>query len=329
MTARRHHHVPQCYLRGFVKDRDDPQLFVVDAKEARVFRTSPANVAAERDFNRIDVEGLPPDALEQGMSGFESEVSNALARIISARSILDRNDRELLFNLIALMAARNPGRREMFRSVMEQTTKIIMGMALATPERWESQMRRAKADGYIALDAATDYEKMKAFIESGAYEIEVANERHIELELQSQKRLLPLIFHRRWVLFKAPPGRTGFITSDHPVCLMWSDPKQRGKFHGPGYGLRRTQIVFPISNELAMIGAFEAEEAAYDADTELIAEINGAVMTHSLRQVYARDQDFTYILGHNRRIMTGDELLLDQATLHRKHTKNPAKNKES
>ena len=36
--------------------------FVVDCKERRSFYTAPANVAVERDFHRIDVEGQPPDA---------------------------------------------------------------------------------------------------------------------------------------------------------------------------------------------------------------------------------------------------------------------------
>jgi hypothetical protein len=54
MTARQHHYVPQCYLKGFVKDRKKPKLFVVDCKERRSFSTSPDNVAAERDFHRID-----------------------------------------------------------------------------------------------------------------------------------------------------------------------------------------------------------------------------------------------------------------------------------
>jgi hypothetical protein len=58
MTARKHHYVPQCYLKGFTRHRDDPKLFVIDAKERRCFRTSPANVAAERDFHKIDAEGF-------------------------------------------------------------------------------------------------------------------------------------------------------------------------------------------------------------------------------------------------------------------------------
>jgi hypothetical protein len=104
MTARRHHYVPQCYLRGFVTDPQKPKLFVIDGKERPAFRKAPANVAAERDFHRIEVEGYEPDALENALSGFESKLSQALERIIAAQSIKELDDRAYLFNLMAMMA---------------------------------------------------------------------------------------------------------------------------------------------------------------------------------------------------------------------------------
>lgn len=41
---------------------------------------------------------------------------------------------------------------------------------------------------------------------------------------------------RKWVVLKPPRESSGFVTSDHPVCLMFSDPARRGKFYGPGHG---------------------------------------------------------------------------------------------
>jgi hypothetical protein len=77
-APRKHHFVPQFYLRGFTGDND--QLFVVDRPSEKTFRTSPKNVAAERDFNRVDVEGLAPDAIEKALADFEGKVAPALER---------------------------------------------------------------------------------------------------------------------------------------------------------------------------------------------------------------------------------------------------------
>src|SRR4029077_18764228 len=112
VTARRHHYVPQCYLKGVAIGGDKPQVFVIDGKEQRSFCTAPANVAAERDFNRIEVEGYAPDALESAFSGFEAEVAEALSRIIRDRTVKSDDDRAYLLNLMALMTIKNPVRRE-------------------------------------------------------------------------------------------------------------------------------------------------------------------------------------------------------------------------
>jgi hypothetical protein len=55
VTARRHHFVPQCYLKGFTVERKKRrQITVFDAKNRKVFTTAIDNVALERDFNRVE-----------------------------------------------------------------------------------------------------------------------------------------------------------------------------------------------------------------------------------------------------------------------------------
>jgi hypothetical protein len=299
-------------LKGFVRNRDNPKLFVIDGKERRSFCTAPENVAAERDFHRIEADGYEPDALENSLAGFETEVSHALRRIISARSIKDENDRSYLLNLMALLSVKNPLQRENIRGFHEQVLKRILDLATATPERWASQVRRAKADGSIPPDADTDYAGMRAFVKADQYKIKLRTGRHLQLELKSFETVLPFFFRRHWVLLKAPRRQTGFVTTDHPVCLMWSDPAARGRFHGPGHGLLGTQVLFPISNDLAVMGAFEAYDDEMNIEPLLIAQINATLILYA-RQTYARDGHFLYKMEHNSRIMRGFELLEDQA----------------
>jgi hypothetical protein len=191
-----------------------------------------------------------------------------------------------------------------------------MDMVLASRERYEAQVRRAKEDGFMSADSNVDYETMCEFVENEQYRLETPPSTHLHMEMGIFEKILPLIFGRKWMLLKAPASSTGFITSDHPVCLSWSDPKERRGFSPPpGLGLMGTQLLFPISNEFAMIGAFEIDEDEIDADESLVARVNGSVIVHAERQIYARDSDFIYKMQHHSKIMPGEGLLDDLAAL--------------
>jgi hypothetical protein len=321
MTAVRNHWISQCYLRSFsVKKRRGWQLAVYDAVERKTFPAGTHNVALQRGFNLVDVEGLQADAFETTLANFESEAAPAIQRIIAARSLGNVDDRATLLNLIALFALRNPRQREIFRDFQERVAKTIMSLALSTRERWEGQVRQARAAGYIKEGLDASYDTMKDFFERGEYKVEVATERHIQLELSTFDKLLPPMFGRKWLLLRASKTSGGFITSDHPVCLIWSQPGPRGPI---GFGLKDTEVIFPLSPNLAVIGSFEEEDAALDAPDDTVAAINGIVIGFAERQVYARDGNFKYKLRADDVPRKASKLMSDPAFL-RRHSRRAA-----
>src|SRR3954464_9368640 len=157
---------------------------------------------------------------------------------------------------MCLLSLRNPRQREIVRSFQERLSKQIMQLTLATPRRWESQMRKARAAGYVTRDDVT-YEQMKKFVDEDQYTLHTQTNYHLKLEVSSFEKLLPCFLARRWTVLHAPPTSRGFVTSDHPVCLLWSRPTPYGS---PGHGLKGTEVVFPLSPKLALIGVFEGGE---------------------------------------------------------------------
>ena len=146
MVARKHHYVPQMYLSGFANAAG--QLYAINVKERNAFRPSPANIAAERDFNRIEAEGISPDALEKGLAKLEGELAPGIKRIRETASFGEiGKDREDVINLIALMALRNPRSRQDFAELYCQIVRAMLLMTFEDKARWEVLGRGPKEGG--------------------------------------------------------------------------------------------------------------------------------------------------------------------------------------
>ncbi|HEY9084429.1 MAG TPA: DUF4238 domain-containing protein [Candidatus Tyrphobacter sp.] len=307
MTAKRHHFISQCYLRGFTENPASPKLFVVDFKKRRMFLATLANVALQRDFHTIDALGVEPDIVEKKLAeGFESDLGPALRRIVATGSLDDEKDRGLVFFFMALLFIKNPAMRDTIGEFIGRVAEFQMKMKAANPEAWEADMARAKSEGTIPQDADTS--EMRRHVLKGNFKYGLSVPGHLHMEFRTVSDLLPYFHGRKWMLCRSAAGQTGFITSDNPVCLMWQDPSRR---EPPGLGGYRTQLVFSVSNELAILGTYESAGRTVEADDDLIAVINGNILPSVNRQVYARAGDFMYAMPHNKATVRGFDLLED------------------
>jgi hypothetical protein len=142
LPARRHHYVPQFYLRGFCKEPDHPRLFVVDTEKRTSFCTTPSNVAVELDFHTINNPGQPPDVIETKLAELEGAISAGLARIRASCSLQNDEDRALLFTFIALLLIKTPGMRHRISDAIGKAEMYRSQMMASNPKVWEKQMER-------------------------------------------------------------------------------------------------------------------------------------------------------------------------------------------
>jgi hypothetical protein len=305
--ARQHHFIPQCYLKGFTrKGSKNSRLHVVEIATGRTFETTPKKVGKERDFNRID--GLPAGDLDNKLSGFETQLAKALQKIATARNLEHEDSRIYLLNLIGMIGIRNPRHRETFRRFQEEISRSVLDIALDTPERWKAQMRKAAKAGHVPEETSVTYEQVKDFHERGAYKIEVSTTWHTQLEFGAIDKVLHLLFQRRWLLCIAPADSGGFVTSDHPVCLLHSDGKGP-TFRNPiGYGTANSSVIFPINRELAVVGTFEGNEGVRHASPKQVAYLNSVFCGYADRQVYSTDGRFRVMVAGGQLVRGSDFL---------------------
>jgi hypothetical protein len=156
-TARKHHYVPQMYLTGFSNDKD--QCFVVDASTRKPFTSSTANIAAERDYNKIEAQGVPADALEKELGKFERVIAPGIKRVRETASFGENGkDREDIINLITLLAVRNPRTRNDMDKLYTELFRAMVVMPFKDPARWDTVVEQLKAAGQWPEGAPVDFE---------------------------------------------------------------------------------------------------------------------------------------------------------------------------
>lgn len=309
MTARHHHYLSQCYLKGFTRGGGKKsKLIVIDLKRKKHFRTIPRNVGGIRDFNRIDIEGIDQNILEKSLAAFESVAAASLRKLDQGEKF-EGETRNIILNLMAMFAIRSPEMREHWRKFHEQVAERLMDLILATKERWESQVRQLKESG-VSINDDISYEEIKKFHDSKAYRIEVAREYHIWLEFIGIEAILPYLDSRNWLLVRSTSNSGPFITTDNPVNLSWKEPDKIPPFYrtSPGYGLKGTQVYFPVSKKVALVGEFDGPEGIVDGSRELVALLNSRMLLFTYKQIYSPTLNF-YFMGKDGIILDGRSLL--------------------
>jgi len=294
--ARHHHYLPQCYLKGFLpKNKKVPCLSVIDLKRKTHFETGTRNIGGVKDFNRIKIESLAPDCLENSLSSFEGQVATALRDIERDRNFNNNDTYAIIMNLIALMAIRHPAMRNNINDFHSQIVKKIMAITVSSKEHYEATLQKMKQKGVDIGESS--YEKMKEFFESDKYDITVPNETYIDLEMKGIDAILPFLFNRKWIILIASDETWPFVTCDRPVSLIWQNPEKLPPImrYSPGFGMKETEVVFPISQNIAVIGAFEIENQVLNANKHLIASVNSRIITFATSQVYTPDLSFSFI----------------------------------
>jgi Protein of unknown function (DUF4238) len=311
-AAKQQHYVPQYYLRGFVNERK--QLYVVDRPEAKFFRVPTKAVGGEKYFNLLTGSRVNPFAAEEALQELEDKVAPALERVKATQSLTDENDRSAIINLIAAVTMRNPKQRAAVNEMVQGLRQMLGAAGLETKERYDQIVQAAGAQG-LPIDLT--HEQMKAEFAKNPKWFKPPpplQDFNIFLEAKFHDRLVQLYEGRKWQIAVANDDSNGFVTSDHPVCLRWCDGEDH-RFISPGFGKPGTEVLFPLSPNLALRGRFDGEETVVQADKETVAGINSLLISNCHKQVYARDALFSYKRRPKEEVGSGAHLDKDEVFL--------------
>ena len=313
MTARGHHYLPEFYLRGFTRSgSSDDRLVAIDLRERRCFNTGTKNVGKKRDFNRIDIDEHPPDALEAQLGIVEGDLAPALRRLRQAKEFPEEKDFSRVMNLICLLAIRNPRTRRNIERPISDVLRRVGQLSLSTEDRWRQIERQMIEEG--SEPSPVSYQDLRDFVfDETRYDLRVNREFLIALEMKVLDKILRTLFDRKWIMLVANASTGPFICSDFPAALTFSDFDAYGPFNSPGFALKETDLIVPMSKEVAFWGKFETPcNAILRADERTIAVLNSRTMAFSERQIYAPSLQFRYVnasgeIAAGRSLLPADE----------------------
>lgn len=270
-VARKHHFVPQSYLAEFTDTgTKDGVLCVFDFKAHKFFRQIPRNVAWEIDFNRVDVDGHPPDFLEFKFGEMEGQAASAIRQTCAESRLPEDDQLNYILNLMALLAVRNPAMRRSVTAARRHERRIIGDLLASDRRLYESHVRRAREGGFVS-GPEVPFEQMREVFRRDD-PIEINPQEHLQTELRVFREILSSLGSRSWSLLIGARDAPDFVTCDHPVSLAYR------------------QTVFPISTRHAVLG--DRENRVLRADHRLgaegVAEVNSRILKLSDRQIFSR-----------------------------------------
>ncbi len=299
-SARKHHYVTAEYLGGFADARG--RLCVIDLVREQVrLNQAPHAIGHKRDLHRVDAPGVPPDEVEVTMASIEGPGIGAIQRAIATGRVPEGEDLSWVVAFIALHAARVPRVRAVTSLAVEQASLTMLRMSVATPERWAALRESVRAGGSEEMPDVP-YQEMREYIERADFKISAGNTWEVLQALDQAQQICGLLLHRNWTLLAAVGSADHFVCSADPVGLNWSTPRPPSPF-SPGFALPETDVTFPLSSRLALLGRFEPVPEVIPADTAIVAAVN-SMTGRGADEVYARAQDLPW-LGPDHTIRRG------------------------
>jgi hypothetical protein len=290
MSARKHHYVPRFYLGGFTVDgTPDGQLFVVDQRSGRTWKSSPAGCAHERDFYRIEGPDVPPDAFEADLSRIESNAAAVVRETVESLQPPTGEKLRHLITFTTLMAVRTRAMRSHWGRQEGELLRRLMEIGISNPKGFETLKARAEEEGHPFKDDETPEKLLDALANS---EIRFPSSWGVKRLLEHAEILYPMLAARSWSLFVPESGAGHFICSDMPAVVH--DPTPRPPWAGPSFVDPDSEFSMPLSRGVMLFGRFEAESATYRISGKSVAAMNSRTGMYA-SQLYAPSEDFTWL----------------------------------
>lgn len=246
--ARKHHTVPQFYLRGFATE--DRQIGTVQLPGSRRFVQSTRAASTRTDFYALPGHEDGQDVFEKGLSRMEGDAA-AVIRKITDKGVwpLSSDDREVLAIFLTVQFLRGPDQRRHMEQMMALMTRMEIGYGgKANVANW---VKRKHGLTVSEEQAARIWEQAT---QPDGPPIQLAPVGHINQLLDLTPRLVRYFAFRPWLLFRF--SSRSLLTCDVPVSLVPHLSQQEDDAFRPDEGsglITAWGITFPLTRKIGLL----------------------------------------------------------------------------
>ncbi len=141
-NPKRHHYLPQFYLKGFCKD---DVLCLYNDKNKTAINLKPNNAALIKNFYTIENDdGSPNYEIEKRFSIIESETAPIIKKIINQTPI-SSEEKGILALFVGLLQHRTPGSLERLYTFMNPMLEFIKNRTI-TEEIFEKMIKQVELE---------------------------------------------------------------------------------------------------------------------------------------------------------------------------------------
>ena len=240
-AAKRHHFVPQFYLKGFADNAE--RVTTVTLPGEQRYTQSVRKTAAENGLYAVPGHPDGSDAFEKILSNVEGEAAGILSRIREGQWPLSPQDRAGLAYFLALQVTRGPEQRRNMDQLAAHLTRIEIGYGgKAGVKGWAKRVLGAD----IGDEEAEDLWAQAT--QPGGPPIRHTALAHIEQMMELTDTIHPSMTFRPWMLVRFDDA--SLITSDTPVSLIAR--ADDGPAMGVGF-LTAQHILVSLSRKVGLV----------------------------------------------------------------------------
>lgn len=306
---KRHHYVPQCYLKNFADEKG--MIWVFDRKTKEYRKQSIADTAVQNHYYRIKTkDGEYSTDVEKFFSTLEAEASVIIGKLVRVEKVSQR-DKEVLALFISFQRARVPDFEKLMNEADEKMMKRINEMKFHSIEATEAILKDFAEKADVGKKHDVTPEEMFEFIKEGRYSVNFPREHSIKTMLNMGYELSGYFLQMDWLFLYAPNG-SSFITSDSPYTLVPPADNNPNSFWGAGVGILTpgSKKIFPVApNVILIMGDHGDMVVSGKAPRNNMRGINLISARASDRFIFAKDEALLRFVVERSRV---EEMPMDR-----------------